>query len=77
METLYRQVKDQAEKMQHTIQRLSNDIAAKEYKISLLDKIAFTSEQDGKRTQQQVQELADKKDMIEKLIANTLNGEGY
>ena len=77
METLYIQAKDQAEKMQRTIQRLSNDIAAKEYKISLLDKIAFTSEQDGKRAQQQVQELIDKKDRIEKLIANTVNGEGY
>jgi DNA-binding CsgD family transcriptional regulator len=77
METLYIQAKDQAEKMQRTIQRLSNDIAAKEYKISLLDKIAFTSEQDGKRAQQQVQELIDKKDRIEKLIANTLNGGGY
>jgi uncharacterized membrane protein len=54
MESLYRQAKDQAEKMQRTIQRLANDIAAKEYKISLLDKIAFTSEQDGKRAQQQI-----------------------
>jgi hypothetical protein len=64
MESLYRQAKDQAEQMQHTIQRLANDIAAKEYKISLLDKIAFTSEQDCKRTQQQVQELTDKKDRL-------------
>src|SRR5215213_4737984 len=77
MESLYRQAKDQAEKMQHTIQRLSNDIAAKEYKISILDRIAFASEQECKRTQQRLQELTDKKDRIEKLIANTLNGEGY
>jgi DNA-binding CsgD family transcriptional regulator len=77
MESLYRQFKDQAEKMQRTIQRLSNDIAAKEYKISLLDKIAFTSEQDGKRTEQRVQELTAKKDRLEKLIAEMLNGEGY
>jgi hypothetical protein len=27
MKSLYRQAKDQAEKMQHTIQRLANDIA--------------------------------------------------
>ncbi|MDQ3971454.1 MAG: hypothetical protein M3227_07180 [Thermoproteota archaeon] len=56
---------------------MSNDIAAKEYKISLLDKIAFTSEQDGKRTEQRVQELTAKKDRLEKLIAEMLNGEGY
>jgi predicted DNA-binding protein YlxM (UPF0122 family) len=61
MGSLYRQAKDQAEKMQITIQRLSNDIAAKEYKISLLDKIAFSSEQECKRTEQRVQELTDKK----------------
>ena len=77
METLYRQAKDEAEKMQRTIQRLSNDIAALERKISLLDKIAFSSELDCKRTQKQVQGLADKKDRIEKLIANILNGEDY
>src|SRR5215217_154604 len=77
METLYRQVKDQAEKMQHTIQRLSNDIAAKEYRISLLDKIAFTSEQECKRTEQQIQELTAKKDRMEKSIANILNEESY
>jgi hypothetical protein len=34
VETLYRQAKDQAEKMQHTIQRLASDIAAIERKIS-------------------------------------------
>src|SRR5215212_9606134 len=57
MESLYNQAKDQAEKMQHTIQRLSNDIAAKEYKISILDRIAFSSEQDCKRKYQEIQEL--------------------
>jgi hypothetical protein len=77
METLYRQAKDQAEKMQHTIQRLSNDIAAKEYKISLLDRIAFASEQDCKRKHQEIQELIAQKDRIEKLIANISNEEGY
>jgi hypothetical protein len=77
METLYIQAKDQAEKMQHTVQRLANDIRALERKISILDKIAFSSEQDCKRKEQQVQELTDQNDRIEKLIANLLNGEGY
>ncbi len=77
METLYRQAKDEAEKMQRTIQRLANDVVALEHKISLLDKTAFSSEQECKRTEQQVQELADKKDRLEKLIANILNGEDY
>ena len=35
---------------------------------------AFTSEQDGKRTQQQVQELTAQKNRLERLIANILNG---
>jgi phage shock protein A len=45
MESLYKQAKDQAEKMQRTIQRLANDISSREYKISILDKTAFSSEQ--------------------------------
>jgi hypothetical protein len=77
MENLYRQAKDQAENMQHVRQRLANDVAALERKISILDKIAFSSEQECRRTQQQVQELIDKKYRLEKLIANILNGEGY
>jgi hypothetical protein len=78
MESLYIQAKDQAEKMQRTIQRLSNDIAAKEYKISILDRIAFASEQDCKRKHQEIQELIAQKDRLEKLIANILNnGEGH
>jgi post-segregation antitoxin (ccd killing protein)/uncharacterized protein YdbL (DUF1318 family) len=76
METLYQQAKDEAEKMQRTIQRLANDIRALELEISILDKTAFSCEQERKRTEQRVQELADKKDRIEKLIANILNGEG-
>jgi hypothetical protein len=78
METLYRQAKDQAEKMQRTIQRLENDIEARKNKILLLDKIAFVSEQDCNRKHQEIQELTAQKDIIEKLIANTLsNGERY
>ncbi|HKG70581.1 MAG TPA: hypothetical protein VKA87_01725, partial [Nitrososphaeraceae archaeon] len=49
MESLYKQAKDEAEKMQRTIQRLANDVAALERKISLLDKTAFSIEQDYKR----------------------------
>jgi hypothetical protein len=77
MENLYRQAKDQAEKMQRTIQRLANDIAAKEYKISILDRIAFSSEQDCKRKEQEIQELSHKKNRIEKLITNVLHGEDF
>jgi septal ring factor EnvC (AmiA/AmiB activator) len=57
MENLYRQAKDEAEKMQHTIQRLANDIKSLEHKISILDKIAFSCEQDCKRKEQRVQLL--------------------
>jgi hypothetical protein len=77
VESLYREAKDQAEKMQHTRQRLANDIAALERKISVLDRTAFSCEQECKRTEQQVQELTAKKDRLEKLIANILNDEGY
>jgi uncharacterized lipoprotein YehR (DUF1307 family) len=49
MGSLYIQAKDEAEKMQRTIQRLENDIEGRKYKISLLDKIAFSSEQECKR----------------------------
>ena len=65
MESLYRQAKDEAEKMQRTIQRLASDIRALEYKISLLDATAFSSEQECRRTQQQVQELTDQKNRLE------------
>ena len=77
MESLYEQVKEQVEKMQRTRQGLVNDIEALKYKISLLDKTAFFSEQECKRTEQQVQELGNKKDRLEQLIANILSGEGY
>jgi hypothetical protein len=70
MESLYAQTKDQAEKMQHTRQGLANDIEERKKKISLLDNIIFSSEQECKRTEQQLQELGDKKDRLEKLLAN-------
>jgi hypothetical protein len=73
MESLYQQAKDQAEKMQHTVQRLANDIIALERKISVLDKIALSSVQERKRTEQKIQELIAKKDRIEKLIATMLS----
>ena len=71
------QAKDQTEKMQCTIQRLANDIRALERKISILDKIAFSTELDCRRTKQQLQELTAQKDRIEKFIANISNGECY
>ena len=57
MENLYGQAKDQMEKMQCTLQRLANNIMALEYKISILDKTAFSCEQDCKIKEQQIQEL--------------------
>jgi hypothetical protein len=38
---------------------------------------AFSCEHGCKRTEQQIQELTIRKDRLEKLIANILNGEGY
>ena len=73
MESLYRQIKDKAEKIQRTIPRLENDIENRKNKISILDKTAFSCEQDCKRTEQKVQEFTDKKDRIEKLIATMLS----
>ena len=52
-----------------------NDIEELKYKLSILDKTAFSSEQDCMRKEQQLQELIDKKDRIEKLIANMLNND--
>jgi hypothetical protein len=58
---------------------LVNDIEAGENKISILDKIAFSCEQEYRRKEQQLQELIEKKNRMEKLIANVLNSdnEGY
>jgi uncharacterized protein (DUF3084 family) len=58
---------------------LLKNIEALKYKISILDKTAFACEQDCRRKEQQLQELTDKKDRLEKLIANVLNSdnEGY
>jgi hypothetical protein len=77
MENLYEQVTDQIDKMQRTRQGLVNDIAGLERKLLVLDKTAFSCEQERMRTEQRVQGLTDKKKRIEKLIANILNGEGY
>ena len=77
METLYKQVYDEVNKLQYARQSLVNDIRTLERKISILDKTAFSIEQDYKRTEQRVQELADKKYRLERLIANILNVEGY
>jgi predicted DNA-binding protein YlxM (UPF0122 family) len=77
MESLYKQAKDEVENLHRIRQGLINDIEAFKYKISLLDKTAFSCVQESRRTEQQVQELIDKKDRIEKRIADILNGEGY
>jgi DNA-binding CsgD family transcriptional regulator len=76
METLYKQLKDEVDKLQYIRQYLLNDIETRKHKISILDKIAFACEQECMRKEQQIQELTAEKDRIEKLIANILNGEG-
>jgi hypothetical protein len=75
METLYAQVNDQVDNMQRTIQRFENDIEARKNKISILDKIAFSSEQECKSKEQELQELAAQKDRLEKWIANISNND--
>ena len=62
METLYRQIKDEVDKLQYTRQVLVNDIAALKHKISILDKTALSIELYCKRKEQSVQELGDKKE---------------
>ena len=49
MESLYKQLKDEVDKLQYLRQGLLNDIAALKYKISILDKTAFSIEHDYKR----------------------------
>ena len=66
MESLYKQLKDEVDKLLYTRQGLLNDIAALKYKISLLDRTVFSLEQDFKRKEQQLQELTDKKNRLEK-----------
>ncbi|HEX5904668.1 MAG TPA: hypothetical protein VFY50_01330 [Candidatus Nitrosocosmicus sp.] len=77
MENLYKQAKDEVNKLQYIRQGLLNDIAALRYKTSILDKTAFSCEQERMRTEQRLQELTAQKDRIERLITNVLNEEGY
>jgi hypothetical protein len=77
MESLYKKARDETQKMQYTMQHLSNQIVGSRYKISLLDKTAFSCEQECWRKEQEIRELSDKKDGMEKLIADILNGECY
>ena len=49
METLYKQLKDEVDKLQYIRQGLLNDIEALKYKISILDATAFSCEQDCRR----------------------------
>jgi hypothetical protein len=62
---LYKQLKDEVDKLQDIRQGLLNDIEALKYKILILDKTAFSIEQDFKRKYQELQELNDKKDRTE------------
>jgi septal ring factor EnvC (AmiA/AmiB activator) len=75
MENLYRQAKDQAEKIQRTVQRLANNMRALEHKISILDNTVFSIEMDCRRKHQEIQELTAQKDIVEKLIAKVLNND--
>ncbi|HKG42385.1 MAG TPA: hypothetical protein VKA98_09630 [Nitrososphaeraceae archaeon] len=52
IENLYEQVTDQIDKMQRTRQELVNDISGLERKLSVLDKTAFSIEQDYNRKEQ-------------------------
>jgi hypothetical protein len=75
MEGLYKQVKDEVEKLQHIRQLLVNDIEELKYKLSILDKTAFSCEQESWRKAQQVQELTAQKNRLEKLIAKISNND--
>ncbi len=78
METLYRQLKEEVNKLHYTRQSLVNDIEERKNKISLLDNIIFSSEQECRRKHQEIQQLIAQKDKIEKLVAKVLNNdEGY
>jgi hypothetical protein len=55
MDNLYRQVKDEVDNLHRIRHGLINDIAARKNKILVLDKIAFSSEQECKRKEQRVQ----------------------
>jgi septal ring factor EnvC (AmiA/AmiB activator) len=68
LEALYGQVKDLVDNIQHTRQYLSNDIQAMRNKISILDATAFSSEQECRRKEQQVQELIEQNEGLEKLM---------
>ncbi len=75
MESLYKQAGDETQNMQNTRQHLLNDMKALEYKISILDKTAFSCEQECRRKEQQLQELVEKKNRLEKWIANISNND--
>ena len=55
MESLYRQIKDEVEKLQYIRQGLLNDIRSLERKIVILDKTALSTEQECKIKGQQLQ----------------------
>ena len=57
MEILYEQVKEQVGNMQCTRQGLVNDIEARKNKISLLDKVVFSFEQDAGKQNKEYKNL--------------------
>ncbi len=75
MEDLYKQVIHEVDNLQCLSQELINHIEALKYKLSILDKTALSAEQERKRIEQQLQELIDKKNRLEKWIANISNNE--
>jgi exonuclease I len=54
MESLYKQVKDEVDKLQYTRQHLMDDIEARKNKISILDATTFIFEQECRRKEQQI-----------------------
>ena len=54
MENLYKQIKEEVEKMQLTRQRFTHEIETLENQISILDKTIFSIEQNWKREHQKI-----------------------
>ena len=73
MDIHYRQVKEEVDSMERTRHYLSNNIQALKNKISILDKTAFSCEQECRRKKQQLQELTAQENKLEKLIAMISN----
>jgi hypothetical protein len=75
IESLYKQVTHEVDKLQSTREGLINHIEALKYKLSILDKAALSSEEERKKIEQQLQVLTAQKDRLEKWIANVSNND--